>query len=384
MNKSDRINDFFDFFKQLKRENPDKYFYENEVYKILTRFYVTDDKRNLLASDDNFDQKLKKRGMFARWVDRFMYHENTRAFVSPGWQYFCQFVAGDLRHNNDGEYIKIYIPLDIKHIEIGANRLFEFINSMAISHVSKISADVRFDDIVVRVGSKEDADAIINFVKNDKYIQKGLYKPNPFAFNKDGLALACDGDESFNSILSGLITHFINNTDKEHLNETNFYAYLQKLYTSFYNGEMDIDRFIAVTYHSRKPNIKDFKRVFELIIKSHNNNFTYDDFINHFKEGLNSYQQQQHNNDLEYEIYMIIKELNTKYSLNDSIKRLCAYIAFNEPQYITRTNDLRNRVISMDLRSKVLMQLNGRKDIKISDYLIEILNKYENSYSHKM
>ena len=73
------------------------------------------------------------------------------------------------------------------------------------------------------------------------------------------------------------------------------------------------------------------------------------------------------NNDM---INRLIKELNTKYSLNDSIKRLCAYIAFNEPQYITRTNDLRNRVISMDLRSKVLMQLNGRKDIKKERLLI--------------
>ena len=36
------------------------------------------------------------------------------------------------------------------------------------------------------------------------------------------------------------------------------HLYLQKLYTSFYNGEMDIDRFIATTYRNRRPNIKDF------------------------------------------------------------------------------------------------------------------------------
>ena len=121
--------------------------------------------------------------------------------------------------------------------------LFDFISVNNISHVSKIGKRIRFDDIVIRVADESDARMILDFVKNNRYMQEGLLKPNPFAFSKDGIALACDGNISYNNVISLLINNYIVDKKGKDLNAIGF--------EDFYNFVIDIyiNIFILIKYN---------------------------------------------------------------------------------------------------------------------------------------
>ena len=374
MIKDQKINDFFNVFKNLKACNPNIILNHNTVYSALIRLGVYSDNKYLLTRNPNFDKIIKRDGNFEKWINRFKNSKNTFVHVDSNWNYFCQFEHGNLKYNNNEEFIKIYIPLINSHIYEGVNRIFDFIDRMGIYHVSKVASDIRFDDIVIRVTQKKDADAIINFVKNDSYIQEGLIPANPFAFNKNGLALASDGNSSYNSILSVLLTEFINNSNIENLNSYNFYSYLSRLRFNIDTNNIDLRTFILTTFEKNKPNDKDFKRVLDLIINSHNPNFNYDNYINHFQNGLN-------NNNLnpEYVLYEAIKIMTKKYELSRTIFALNEFVNNGDETKITRLEGLRSRLCNSNFRIDMI-NLKAEKNLSFEALCYNVLNKYENGY----
>ena len=79
---------------------------------------------------------------------------------------------------------------------------------------------------------------------------------NPFAFSKEGIALASDGDSSYNSILSTLLTEFINSSNIENLNSFNFYLHLNKLRFNIDNNYIDLKTFILTTFEKTNQIIR--------------------------------------------------------------------------------------------------------------------------------
>ena len=373
--KDQRINDFFNIFKELKLNNPGIQLNQSGIYSALIRFGVFSDDKYILSRNSMFDKIVKKDGNFEKWINRFKNSKNTFVHVDPKYDCFCQFEHGDLKNNNNGDFIKIYVPLINSRIYEGANKIFDFIDNLGINHVSKINSDIRFDDIVIRVTKKEDADKILNFIKNDSYIQEGLLPANPFAFSKDGIALVSDGYASYNGILSTLLSEFINNSNIEDLNASNFYSYLNKFRFNIDNNYIDLKTFILNTFEKSKPNDKEFKRVLDLIINSHKSNFSYDDYLNHFYNGLNN-----NNNDLnpEYVLYDAIKIMTKKYDLNKTIILLSDFVTNGNKNNITRLEGLRARLYNSNFRLDMI-NLMAEKDLSFAALCYNVLNKYENS-----
>ena len=378
MNKDDRINEFFDVFKQLKINNPGIQLDHSSVYHALTRLGVFSDNKYMLTKDYSSNNIIKKDGLFDMWVNYFNQRKNTFVFVSQYWDYFCQFKHGSVSNNN--EFIKIYVPLTRSHIYKGANKIFDFIDRMGIKHTSKIGSDIRIDDIVIRVTNENDANMILNFIKNDNYIQEGLLPPNPFAFNKDGIALACDGKFSYNSTLATLLANFINNNNPYILNSNNFYNYLNNIYESIKNENIDTEHFIFTYFRGKKPNKKDFKRILSLIINSHNPNFTYDNYINHFKDGLITYNDNYNTARL---LFDTIKTMNKKYELYLTINALNDYINTGNINKITRLDGLRSKVYNSNLRTNVT-NLMKKYNLTFYELCYKVLDEYKEGKKKSM
>lgn len=368
MNKDDRINDFFNVFKSLKMQYPDYIMNRNTVYFALTKIGTVNDNRYLLSKDPIYDKIIKREGLFDRWVKNFEDSSNY-VHVDPHWDYFCQFEYGNLKEDNDGEFIKMYIPIDYGHIELGANKIFKFIESKGIKHLSKIGSDIRMDNIVIRVTNKKDADEIINFIKSDSFIQRGLMPANPFAFSKDGIALACDGNSSYNSVLGSLLTDFMNSVDVNNYNALSFYQFLSKLNFDIENGYTNVEDFINYNFGTTRPNEKDFKRILRLIINSHNPNFDYNDYLSHFYQEIDS----EKGFTIENNLIMALKVMLSKYSLNQTICTLQKFIETGEMKYLTRKDNLRKLLINSNFRNSIIniMNDNNISFVQLCNYVLE-------------
>lgn len=232
MNNNDKLNRIDQILKDLYAsvKYDGVYLNYNEVYHYLIQIDVPSNQRDKELDAGHF-QSDGRDNLFKKWIDRFSKKKNIEVFCQLHWRYFCQFKNGKVSH----DCIKMYIPLDYNHIYEGANRIFNFLEKNNIFHVSKIGKHIRFDDIVIRVNNKDDADKIQEFVNNDPYIKEGFIKNSPFAFDNNGCSYAYDGSISYNSCLAKMIKSYINemvknpNFNIDDVSANNFYYWINSI-----------------------------------------------------------------------------------------------------------------------------------------------------------
>lgn len=205
----------------------DREFNYRVVYNYLKTYKLSYNAKSFKVSDRCFNN----------WIERFGSKDNIDCFCSFSNKYFCQFVNGEVNY----EAIKMYVPLDEKHIFEGAKLIFDFLASNNISHRSKIASDIRVDDIVIRLWNVEDAKKLQSFLDNNAYIQEGLLSTHPFAFSCNGINYAYDGDTSYNMCLSVIISSYISNmksqnADRSMINFDTFNSFL----SNFVNNYSDV------------------------------------------------------------------------------------------------------------------------------------------------
>lgn len=368
----ERINQFLKFWRDILIENPNTYISKDDIYSQLVRMGIN------YSSDYTVDLQNE----FDSWIDYYRDNPNIIVFNSDAWRYFCQFRSRDVEASHSEDHIKIYVPLDAKHIENGAKYLFDFISANNISHVSKIGRRIRFDDIVIRVVNSEDAKKILNFIKNNEYIQEGLIKPNPFAFNQDGIALACDGSLSFNSVISNLISIYMSERKKENrLNLVeigDFYTFVADIYNKEFLKNED-NPFRSISYFTKdyKEHRENYREIFELILNCVKNNFTLDSYFEHFNQCIDNKNNEKVGIDnviLSKEevddILIQALEILAKNGYN-ACKQVQAYVDNNDEKMITRDENLRNYLISKNFRNNLIRELNG---MSVSSYTERLLN----------
>lgn len=203
----------------------------NLIYREIIR-------NGLKKTDMNEDRSLiSNQHLFPKWTERYMSHQGINVFCNPAWEYFLQFTNGDIYEE---EFIKLYIPLDKEHLYEGANILFDFIESQNITHLSKISQEVRSDNVVVRLKKNDTASAkkIIDFINNNAYLKEGLNKTNPFTPTYNGIGIMQEKGISYNNEMAFMISNYIlrsYNDEKENVSINDFLDYFSK---HCYNGEV--------------------------------------------------------------------------------------------------------------------------------------------------
>lgn len=229
MRRLERINDFLNLIKEIAKSN-----IEVDANLVYSNLIMLD---SVCEPISNY---------FDIWIERFKDYKNIDVFVSNNNPCFCEFIN---ESGNVNAYfkLKIYIPLNKKHIYKGVNNIFDYLSSNNIYHESKVSNKTRFDDVVIRLENIEDLNKLLTFINNDDYIKDGLILPNPFAFIYNNIAITWDGDDSYNMNVSYFISEYINelksNGKLDTASYNEFYKYVCDKYNDIFVYGKEISLF---------------------------------------------------------------------------------------------------------------------------------------------
>ena len=273
-------------------------------------------------------------------------------------------------------HIKIYIPLDLDHVEFGAKLIFDFLEQNNISHVSKLGKRIRFDNIVVRLLKIEDAEKLIDFVSNNSFIRDGLIEANPFAFQKNGIALTVDGQISYNTTISNLIDLYIYSMRKQNkldfVNTNDFYKFVHEKFIGQFVNNNDNSLKSLFEWKSVEESNNYFE-VISLIIKVADPNFKYDDFINHYRN-CSSVNLENVLEDVNNLLLETVVTMTKAYSHPSGYLSVKDFFDTGETSRITRANRLRDRMIKNNFRDR-LDKILKEKNTNFNQYLNVLLNE---------
>ncbi len=387
MNKV-RADEFLKYVAQILKENPNISFRcERDckmIYRLLTKCGVKEEEKQI---------NIKNEGMFKNWINYYSSALYTNAFVDYNWNYFCQFISEKQQASND--YIKIYVPTEHKSIQENVKIIFDYLDKERISHLSKVAQEIRFDNIVIRLSNENDARKVMDFLNNNKKIQSGLMEPNPFAFTHNNIPIVCDGGESYNTIIADYIGLYLqfkkNNNDLDNVSLNDFINFIKKYYYNKFIKKENLEdipnHFFIGTEDELELSLPyrqiNFKHITELIIESFQDNYTLDDFMNHFNK-CNSMEQTNkevrnlttNRNQLILQKLLLesLTTMSEKYGKSQAIYQMSQYLDTGDPRYITRDNMLRNRVCSSNLRNDLNNELRTM-NISLASYIDKISNK---------
>lgn len=417
------MNNFLLMVRDYMMENPqlsneDR---KNLIYRLMIEQGISKEDKNRDFTND---------GTFNRLIYYFQNRQHIKAFVSPNWTYFCQFLNEKGQFNETAEAIKIYVPQDADHIEESAKLIFDFLEKNDFCHSSKIARKVRFDDIVIRMKSKDEANKLMDFIKNNKYIQEGLIKPNPFAFSHNNIAMACDKNMSYNSTVASLINIYM-----DYVRENNAYDSVSiEDYINFVNIYF---RFHFVQYNDISDTITDFnlqgadyndltsnekivnvRDIIELHLKSMDPSYSKEEYFDNYEERLDQrnvlskavkIKEERSKNKLinpegidetDFLLFNAVNLLNQKYqNFYYALDVIQSYVDTGMQDYITRTFNLRKTLVDQQfdirLREKLrfevstveqyyFQKLNSFNEHVLNNAIYETYKKYQEQYERKI
>ncbi|MBQ6497221.1 MAG: hypothetical protein IJI58_00705 [Bacilli bacterium] len=369
MTREEKINQFLNLFKSLLEQHPDYELTSKTIYHYLIFSGVNSSDKSIDLSDKG-SSKYNEDSVFTNWRHSFQDNPNIDVFRTPDHMYFCQFVSSNYDVTMNKNHIKVYIPLDGEHIEDGAKMIFEYIAANDMPHASKIGKRIRFDDIVIRLTEPSDALKLINFVKHNKYLQEGLIEPSPFAVQKDNIAVVCDGKESYNTILSKLITKYLltcrNENSLNLVSYQDFFNFVAYLYdTAFIKHNLnDLQTIFDL---SSKNKVENIEQIINLILLSQESTFDFDNFIKYYRK-CSDYKENA--NEL---LLSAVEIMTNKFGdYGAAIRNIEGYIYTGRKSLITRDQNLRDRLEISNFRSALLEKL---QDIDLATYIAYINNQ---------
>lgn len=225
MNKIDGQNEIFEMIKTKYRKQ--ELVDEKEIYKILTDFGFTNEDRQVRKRKHLLDFKgeIKERGII----------------LDDEKVPFIPFASYDASNEELETAIKMYIPVDAKHLRETQDFLSEKIQENDIKTNSKARNRVTSDDIVIRVFDIKSAEKVRSIVRESK-VKDNIKFSNPFfAHDELGIGYAMDGlSTSYNNELSKLLASFVSSRNSiDEINRDNFKKYLHDKKTDSYRNNPD-------------------------------------------------------------------------------------------------------------------------------------------------
>lgn len=364
MDKASKIDKFLKELQELSKEtrlSPDR------IYTILSYYSIPYDEQNV--SIENY---------FDKFINNFRNVPNANVFVDANWSYFCQFTNDPTGSMYDTNPIKIYIPLRKEHLEENVNKIIMFMAKNNIIHRSKLAKKVRVDDLVLRVRDKNDANKVINYI-NSAIPKEDLYECNPFCVNEGNVGLTMDRYMSYNEILSKYLCLYM--SDIYYKNEIASYesfktfmqVHLRTLiskkvknyilrFKSLEDYRLSDEEFLAnvneiATLIVRNLELADKEYMYQLHNELNRDGYfdeevayyspyNRDNYIN-YNASINEKSTPITNNNEDRNLLIeIIKVTSEKHGIEKTKKLLNSYREEKYLRAITRTNNLREKVLS--------------------------------------
>ena len=349
-NNQKRINSFLHFLRDIMKNNPSFEISKNNIYDWVTKLDV---------SNKEYDEDLKKYGWFDEWQSLFP--KQNRTINSPN-TFFCKFANEELKFINVDNPIKLYIPIDFKHIKKSFEKIITFLNSKNIPYYAKISKEIRIDNIVLRITSEEDTKAIVDFINNDEYIKEGLRDPSPFCYNYKGIALALDAHMSYHSSVVNLIYEYIidkkKNNDLDSIDYSDFETYSENFYKNRYENFSEFTKIILPDYGNKTAEERNYlieKEITKLITSANKEGFNDEAFFKLFNEFNDTEKISNEKEDLCVLRFMnkIIAVHGGKYGIENALTGLKLYVQTGKITYITSRGMLREELETNNFLKKL-------------------------------
>lgn len=342
------------FLKQIQLLSQSSRINQKQIYVQLASLNVPEEERNINLSQvfENL-QEINKN------------NDKTDVFVDQKWSYFCQFRSKHANHIYSMNPIKLYIPLRQENLEQSVQKIITYIEQNNIEHCSKLAKQIRNDNFVIRVSKKEDADKIIEFVNNDQELSLNTREPNPFCIQEGKVGLAMDRSLSYNTILSQYIDSYIKlcNEQKVFASQEGFKDFLNIQLVQLTSKDNLADYIKMLEYSDIKNLPKSLQTVKEIttlltkVMDGEQKESLYE-YFEKIQEDLEYDEESMGYTSGEYKDFdyvnlynsgeTLLKEIvNTmyeKYGLPHIRLALETYKNTGNAGYITRTDDLRNKV----------------------------------------
>lgn len=364
MDKASKIDKFLKELQELSKEtrlSPDR------IYTILSYYSIPYDEQNV--SIENY---------FDKFINNFRNVPNANVFVDANWSYFCQFTNDPTGSMYDTNPIKIYIPLRKEHLEENVNKIIMFMAKNNIIHRSKLAKKVRVDDLVLRVRDKNDANKVINYI-NSAIPKEDLYECNPFCVNEGNVGLTMDRYMSYNEILSKYLCLYMSDIyyKKEIASYESFKTFMQVhlrtliskkaknyilRFKSLEDYRLSDEEFLAnvneiATLIVRNLELADKEYMYQLHNELNRDGYfdeevayyspyNRDNYIN-YNASINEKSTPITNNNEDRNLLIeIIKVTSEKHGIEKTKELLNSYREEKYLRAITRTNNLREKVLS--------------------------------------
>lgn len=195
--REERINKFL---KLIKEKSKKQIITGSSVYDELIKFEIP-------------EKNIKKvEHLYVNWINRYKNSFNTTAFMDERNSYFCYIMTPSIKygHGPIEEPIKLYLSFPEEYLNEAVNQIMDFLDRERIVHQSKVASMIRADNVVIRIYQKDDVEKVIQFINNNEFIKKGHQKVNPFCITTGVIGLAMDNYNSYNFMVSFLISKYIN------------------------------------------------------------------------------------------------------------------------------------------------------------------------------
>ena len=354
----EEINSYLLKFKTLFKESKDSDEFilrTKTVYESLVRINTN----NNINSYDMFE-KWEEYGSSINSLLVFLSKPIKIKFEKIAKPYFLCMNTKNAKLVNDSLNLhKIYLSLKPEYLEQGVLRILDFIDRENIEVGFKVGRLSRDDQTVIRVGSHEDCDKVLNFINNDQFFQMGKKEANPFSFQKDGIALAVDGDISYNDCMSKMVFKYLQhmkyNNKIDEIGYNTFVKYVKDYYEEHFirkeNIEASLRDFKINNNKLELYKLIDYKYSIKLFLEGLLNDFTYDSYKNfidnkkeHFAEESRDLYRNFGHEDYFSLFFELCDVMINKVGYEQACFNLIDFFESNDSSLITRDNNLRRRV----------------------------------------
>ena len=146
-----------------------------------------------------------------------------------------------------------------------------------------------------------------------------------------------------------------------------YYHFVADFYKQeFINNNHSLNNRLDIKDKKSKEN---YKHIIALMLKSQSDDFTLEDYFNHYRHSVNSKKEKEEININSKELLLeTIRIMTEKYGKEIAYRNIEFYLTTNNSDYITRTNNLREKVINSSLRNEIRNYLK-KEQISFREYI---------------
>jgi len=323
----DQITEFLKYYANIYRENPSLEITKDSIYHGLMQSRFISDGKMLLIPDD--DLEYERYCIEKRYPDNAYSHGYFEVFENYGGLTMSEYREKIVNS------IKLYVAIDKKNFLDVSTKIFDFMNQNDIINQSKISRKMRADALVLRIDGFQNAKEVTEYINSLEY--NSLVYPNPFLFRQGKVAIAKDGNLSYNVTVATIMAAYFKNrreTDLENVSITDF--------TKYINEELALTYDIAREINIRTPeDVENFNLIKDLL----KNNLLEKTTLEYFEEPKKK-SPKNIKEDCDYKnLYYIIEGMIGFYGVEQTHRQIENYIQTGECAYFTRRLNIREIVM---------------------------------------